>query len=196
MEQIRSFVAVELPENVKSGLRALQESLKSAAPTCAKWVDPESIHLTLKFLGNVDTGKIDSIIQALNKAACTVPPFHLELKGLGAFPDLRRIQVVWVGLAGDLEKLQALQQQVESGLASLGFPPEGRRFVPHLTLARMREMVSPLERKALSESLSGIKMDTNLTIPVDCISLMRSQLTRSGAIYSCLSTVKLKSSCQ
>ncbi len=106
MEQIRSFIAIELPEEVKTGLKQVQDRLKSADPSCAKWVDPVGIHLTLKFLGNVDVDKIDAITQAIQDASITVAPFDLKIDRLGCFPNLRRVQIVWVGLNGDVDKLQ------------------------------------------------------------------------------------------
>jgi RNA 2',3'-cyclic 3'-phosphodiesterase len=196
MEQIRSFIAIELPQEVKAGLRQIQAGFKSGHPASARWVDPEGIHLTLQFLGNVDADKIEAIQQALKQAAIAVPPFHLELKGLGAFPSLRRAQVVWVGLRGDLDKLQVLQKRIETSLLPLGFEPEKRAFTPHLTLARMRDMASPLERQTLGETISRTKIETNLMIEVNSVSLMRSQLTRAGAIYTRLCLAQLNPSCQ
>jgi RNA 2',3'-cyclic 3'-phosphodiesterase len=196
MDQIRSFIACELPETVKSGLVQIQADLQSVDPSCAKWVDPNSIHLTLKFLGNVDTEKIESITKGLFEAARNIPPFQLELDGLGAFPNLRRVQVVWIGLKGDLDLLQKLQSQIEDRISPLGFPPENRTFKPHLTLARVREATTPLIRQSIGERLSQIKIDSNRIIPVDSVSLMRSQLTRAGAVYSRLCSIKLNPSCQ
>lgn len=124
MEQIRSFIAIELPEEVKTGLKQVQDRLKSADPSCAKWVDPVGIHLTLKFLGNVDVDKIDAITQAIQDASITVAPFDLKIDRLGCFPNLRRVQIVWVGLNGDVDKLQVFVNNIESHVAPLGFPTE------------------------------------------------------------------------
>jgi 2'-5' RNA ligase len=196
MDLIRSFIACELPEIVKSSLVQIQEALQSVDPSCAKWVDPNSIHLTLKFLGNVDAEKIESITKGLFEAARNIPPFQLELAGLGAFPNLRSVGVVWIGLKGDLDLLQKLQSQIEARISPLGFPPENRAFKPHLTLARVRETTSPLIRQSIGERLSQIKIDCNSIIPVDSVNLMRSQLTRAGAVYSRLCSIKLNPSCQ
>jgi RNA 2',3'-cyclic 3'-phosphodiesterase len=181
-----------LPESVKAGLKQVEESLKSVDPSCAKWIDPDSIHLTLVFLGNVDINKIESITQSMKKAAQTTPPFNLALDELGAFPDLRRAQVVWVGLQGDLEVLQTLQKRIETNLVPLGFPPENRAFKPHLTLARVREITGPQIRQSLGEKISLNKIESKSIIRVDSISLMRSELTRSGAIYTRLCSVELR----
>jgi RNA 2',3'-cyclic 3'-phosphodiesterase len=196
MEAIRSFIAVELPEEVKSGLLQLQNTLKFADPACARWVDPSGIHLTLKFLGNVSSDRIDSVVQAMRRAAIGVTPFSLELKGLGAFPNLRRVQIVWAGITGDLNNLNLLQSNLETALAPLGFQPENRPFSPHLTLARIREYATPLQRQALGEVIGRAKFESHLIINVGCISLMKSQLTRAGAIYSRMNSIELNPSCQ
>ena len=156
-----------------------------------KWVNPESIHLTLKFLGNITADKIVEITKAIENAAQTTPPFHLEVKGLGVFPNLKRVQVIWTGLRGDTDKLSQLQQRLESNLAGLGFPAESRPFTPHLTLARVRDQASTDERQRIGQLITDTEFEAVHPIEVDAISLMKSQLTREGAIYSHLSLAKL-----
>lgn len=192
MEQVRCFVAVELPDEVKTGLDQLQAQLKSGSQTSVKWVDPYSIHLTLKFLGNVAVDRIDPVTAAMEEATQGVSPLHLEVKDLGVFPNLRQVQVVWVGVSGEVDKLARLQQRIESNLAGLGFAPERRRFTPHLTLARLRDRASPDEREGLGKLIASTKFEAAYSFPVDAISLMRSQLTREGAIYSKIGSIKLK----
>jgi 2'-5' RNA ligase len=191
MEQIRCFIAIELPEEVKAGLTRLQAKLK-ASQLRVKWVDPYGIHLTLKFLGNVDADRLSQITGAIKEAAQGVSPFHLEIKGLGIFPNLRRVQVAWVGISGEVDKLLQLQKRLEPNLAGLGFAPEPRAFTPHLTLARVRDQASPDERQRLGQLISDTKFEADYSFPVRAISLMRSQLTREGAIYSQISSVELK----
>jgi 2'-5' RNA ligase len=196
MLQIRLFIAIELPEAIRTALKNAQDSLKTNYPSCAKWVNPASIHLTLKFLGNVDKTRLDAIIQRTQETSCTFTPFFLEIRELGAFPDLRRVQVIWAGIGGELDKLQLLQNALESNLVPLGFPAENRPFVPHLTLARIYESVKPPDRKALGEAISRINIQSNLIINTKSINLMRSQLTPSGAVYDCMHSFELKTSCQ
>ncbi len=192
MEQVRCFIAIELPDEIKAGLKQLQAQLKSGRQTSVKWVDPYSIHLTLKFLGSVAVDRIDPITAAIGEAVQGASPFQLEVKDLGVFPNLRRVQVVWVGVSGEVDKLAPLQQRLESNLAGLGFAPEGRRFTPHLTLARVRDQASPDERERLGQIIAGTKFEAAYSFPVDAIILVRSQLTREGAIYSRISSVALK----
>jgi 2'-5' RNA ligase len=192
VEQVRCFIAVGLTDEIKAGLKELQAQLKSGGQSSIKWVDPYSIHLTLKFLGGVDGDKISPITAAMTEAVKGVSPFSLKVEGLGAFPDLRRVQVVWVGVGGEVDRLARLQRRLESGLAGLGFAPEKRRFSPHLTLARVRDRAALGERERLGRLIAGTKSEITCSFPVGAVSLMKSQLTREGALYSRISTAELK----
>jgi 2'-5' RNA ligase len=192
MEQVRCFIAVELPDEIRAGLARLQAQLKSGDQPGVKWVDPYGIHLTLKFLGSVAVDRIDQISRAMEESAQGIPPFRLKVEGLGVFPNLRRVQVVWVGMSGEVDRLVQLQQRIESNLAGLGFAPERRRFTPHLTLARLRDRASLDERQELGQLIAGTKFEPAYSFRVDAVNLMRSQLTREGAIYSRISSVELK----
>ena len=192
MEQVRSFIAIELPDEVKSGLAQLQAQLKTGKQPPVKWVNPYSIHLTLKFLGNIAVDKISEITGAMEAAAQGISPFHLKVKDLGVFPNLRRVQVVWVGVSGEVDQLSRLQQGIESNLSPLGFTPESRPFTPHLTLARLREQASPDERQSFGQLIASTRFEAVYDFSVDSINLIKSQLTREGAIYSRISSVKLK----
>ena len=189
---MRSFIAIELPDEVKAGLAQLEAQLKLSKPPSVKWVDPYSIHLTLKFLGSIAVAKISEITRAMQEASRGLSPFRLEVKGLGVFPNLRRVQVVWVGIGGEVDKLHQLQQRIESNLVPLGFTPESRPFTPHLTLARLRDRALPAERESFGQLIANTHFEMVYTIEVDSINLMRSQLTREGAIYSRLSSVELR----
>jgi len=191
MEQIRSFIAIELPDQLKQALGQLQAQLKSDRQSWVKWVDPNSIHLTLKFLGNIAATKTGEITRVIEEATQAVSPFRLETKELGAFPNLKRVQVVWLGMGGDVEKLGQLQQRIESNLARLGFTPESRPFTSHLTLARLRNQAAFNERQEFGQLLTATRFQV-FNFEVNGINLMKSQLTRSGAIYSRISHVELK----
>jgi len=191
MEQIRSFIAIELPDDLKLALAQLQERLKAGKQLGVKWVDPYGIHLTLKFLGNIDVDRVSAITKAIETAVQGISPFHLEVKDLGAFPNLRRVQVVWVGVSGEVEKLGQLQQRIESKLTPLGFTAEARPFTPHLTLARLRNQASLDERQRLGHLIASTKFEVVYSIEVEAINLIKSQLTGEGAIYSRISSLKL-----
>jgi 2'-5' RNA ligase len=190
VDEIRSFIAIELPEAVKLNLSQLEVQLKSGRQASVKWVAPESIHLTLKFLGNIVVESTKDIAQAMAEAAQGIPPFRLEVKDLGVFPNLKRVQVAWVGLQGEIARLNQFQQRLDANLSRLGFAPEGRPFTPHLTIARLRDNASPAERQAFGQLIISTRFEAGM-FTVEAISLMKSQLTREGPIYSRISQVAL-----
>ena len=190
-DQIRSFIAIELPEEAKKGLARLRKELERHEHKFVKWVDPGGIHLTLKFLGNISSKRVAEITKAIEEAAQGISPFHLEISGLGAFPNPRQARVLWVGIDGEVDKLSRLQENTDSALAVLGFAKEERSFVPHLTLARIRQGASPLERRNFGELVGSTIFEDKYHVQVEAVSLMRSQLTPAGAIYSRLSVVGL-----
>ena len=191
MEPIRAFVAIELPEQVKSVLTQLQNDLRRSKTASVKWSGPEGIHLTLKFLGNVDASEMPKLKEALSGAVSGVAPFSLELGNPGAFPNTHPPRVVWVGVGGEMETLQTLHNNVERELAPLGFSPEGRSFSPHLTLGRVREGSTADDRRRLGETVALLKVGEKPTFEVEALSLIRSTLTPKGAIYSCLASFAL-----
>jgi len=190
-EQIRSFIAIELPEEAKKGLARLRRGLERDEHRFVKWVDPQGIHLTLKFLGNIPSKRVTEITDAIKKATGGISPFHLEISGLGAFPSLKQPRVFWVGVSGELDKLSGLQQNIDSVIAALGFAREERPFVAHLTVARIREGASPAERRSFGELVASTAFEDKYLVEVEAVRLMRSQLTPAGAIYTCLSVVGL-----
>ena len=152
IEPVRSFIAIELPQGLKQALGELMGRLQETEPWPVKWIAPEAVHLTLKFLGNIAPGRVGEIIKAVEMAAAGVPPFRLRFGGLGVFPNIRRCQVAWAGLEGDLDALDSLQQSIENQLSRLGFARENRAFTPHLTVARVRDRALSEERQRLGES--------------------------------------------
>ncbi len=192
MEKIRAFIAIELPEEVKAWLSSVQSRLRPEQHPYVKWVSAAGIHLTLKFLGNIDQEKVSPIAKAMAKAAQKVSPFRLEVGGLGAFPNLRRPQVIWVAVRGEVEKLASLHRGIDHSLVALGFPPESRAFTPHLTLGRLRERSSTEERRRIGEALLAAKGEEVVPFQVAEISLMRSTLTPTGAIYNRISSILLE----
>jgi len=191
MERIRSFIAVELPPEVRAELGTLEKSLRAGKHAFVKWVDPDGIHLTLKFLGGVAPDVIPGIVKAMTGVIQPVSPFELRMGGLGVFPNWNRPQVVWVGLEGDLDRLAALQQGLEQALSPLGFTPESRAFKAHLTLGRLRERASPVDRQEFAAWARTVEFKGGLSFDIESVNLMKSQLTPGGAIYTPLACVKL-----
>jgi 2'-5' RNA ligase len=190
-EEIRSFIAIELPGEVREGLARLRSGLERDEHRFVKWVDPRGIHLTLKFLGNISFKRVTEITKAIEEAGQGISPFHLEISGIGAFPNLKQVRVFWVGISGEVDKLSMLQQNMDSVLGALGFAKEERSFVPHLTLARIRQGASPSERRGFGDLVGSTIFEDKYHIKVNAISLMKSQLTPAGAIYTRLSVVGL-----
>jgi 2'-5' RNA ligase len=191
-EQIRTFIAIELPGVVKQALAQVQEKLKFTGDEPVNWVDPQNVHLTLKFLGNVDVNNTGKIAAAMETASNGIPTFDIQIGGIGAFPNLKRVQIVWMGLSGDLVKLDQLHMRIEANLIPLGFTAETRPFTPHLTIARLRNYASPEIRQKLGELITATPFEEQYTINVNTVYLVRSQLTPQGPIYSRIGSVRLK----
>lgn len=200
-ELVRTFVAVELPRDVKASLGRIQAELNKriasslgadAASRALKWVDPEGIHLTLKFLGSMPASCLGDVQDALQRATADKSSLTIQLADLGAFPSVTRPRVLWIGARGETEKLAQIQAQVDSELARIGFPREERAFSPHITLARLRETASPNERRKIGEAIEAGLRVPSVVVPVNSISLMRSQLTRAGALYSRIAEIALQ----
>ncbi|MBC7232397.1 MAG: RNA 2',3'-cyclic phosphodiesterase [Chloroflexi bacterium] len=192
MEQIRTFVAIELDNTLKDILRQVQEELKRAAiARIGRWVAPDGIHLTLKFLGNISPERVPEITQAIERGCHSFAPFTISLSQPGFFPNARRLRVVWVGVDGEVETLLQLQRSVESALNAIGFPPEKRGFQPHLTLARIRDYARPNEREEMAKRIAAVQVDTSASMLVREVHLIRSDLRPTGAVYTRLSTVPL-----
>ncbi len=192
MEKIRTFVAIELPQDAIASLDQLQADLKRRLDTRAvRWVKPHGIHLTLKFLGNVPADQMDEVADALWAACEGVPPFDVELARMGCFPNVRRPRVIWVGVAGDLATLRRLRDAVEEHIAPLGYPTERRPFQPHLTLGRLKR-ASPREARQIGAEIAATELGVLARVHVDEVSLMRSDLSPAGAKYTRLAAVRLE----
>lgn len=192
-ETLRLFVAVELPPEAVDALSRLIDGLRAAELRGIRPVAPESIHLTLKFLGNVDTNQVPDLTAALDALGPQAAPFTVELDGVGGFPDLGAPRVLWVGLAGDLEPLSALASLIEDACESLGFKRETRPFGPHLTVARMRDSASREDRRGAGTIFAALPWNGGAGFPVDSFRLIKSTLTPRGPIYEALHQVALSS---
>jgi len=184
---IRTFIAVEIPEKIILSIAKVQEDIKTYGFKI-RWVRPESIHLTLKFLGNIEATETENVGRAVCEAAGTVPPMSLQAKGIGVFPGIRRPRVVWVGITGQLETLGRLQKKLDENLAGIGFPKEKRPFKGHLTLGRIQKKIDP---KAFIEALHRLGNFETETFTADRVVLYKSELKASGAVYTELMSARL-----
>jgi len=190
--KLRLFAALELPAEWQTGLEAVIHHLKTSIPRGGvRWVRPEGIHLTLKFFGEVAADQAPTIQNALTQATQGLPPVALEADHLGVFPNPLQPRVVWIGVAGEVEKLGQLQKALEASLTHLGFPPEARGFTPHLTLGRVTESLQSGDRQALTEALTRLPMGPFPSWTATSLSLIRSELRPSGAVYTRLAEIPL-----
>lgn len=188
----RLFIALELPQEVLQALEILQRQLCEAVPkSAARWVRPEGIHVTLKFLGEVPAEQVDVLVETLHRIASKYIPFQLCAKGLGCFPNTQRPRLLWVGVEGDIAALRELHRQVEQEISSLGFEPDSKKFTAHLTLARVARHATRDEQAALGELAQRDDIDLLASWRVDAISLMRSHLKPDGAVYTYVAVVPL-----
>lgn len=190
-EDIRAFLAIELSEDVKSALSELTKQLDRAGIGGLKPVRPENIHLTVKFFGDVSANRVDSIVGTIKRAANAIQPFTLRLGNVGAYPNSRNPRVLWVGLDGDVVSLREAHRRMENALVDINIKPDSRKFSPHLTVARLRDRVSPSERRRAVELLLKAAYQTGLPIPVERLSLIRSILRPEGPQYTTLADITL-----
>lgn len=193
---VRAFVAIELPDEAKRVLADAQATLRSSLESDSsrrslKLTNPTGIHLTLKFLGDVERSRVDSLAGVIAEATAGFSPFSIRLGNPGVFPNPRSPRVLWVGLEGDTTSLLRLAESVERSLSRLGFPPERRGFSPHLTLARIADWATPDDRAAIGRAADGLRLPESVELSADRVVLYRSELTRAGAIYSELASTIL-----
>jgi len=187
---IRAFIAMTLPEPLAGLVSEVQHTLKAQGLRIA-WVPSGNVHLTLKFLGDIDPADIDPIADVMFECAQRIEPLTFTARGLGVFPDLRRPRVLWLGITGDIPKLLAFQQDLDARLVSLGkgrFKPEDRPFKGHLTLGRIK---ARLDSGILVKALRETGRVESPAFMVDAIHLIQSRLTPSGSIYMPLRCVVL-----
>jgi len=187
VNSIRSFVAVELPNKVSQALATIIADLRSSiSDSQVKWVKPQNIHLTLKFLGDISTESIPSISESISAASAGHPSFCLFLKDSGAFPNMRSPRVIWTGLDGDMERLRVLQHQIDKELHELGFPEEKKDYRAHLTLGRVRDRLPKKDIDSIAAALRSQKAPEEIRFNVTRLSLMKSTLTPQGPVYEVL----------
>lgn len=187
MEKIRTFIAIEIPDEVREKINSLRQELGKDRGGVSR-VKTKSIHLTLKFLGHVEADRIEPIGRALERAGEGVNPFTLTVGGVGAFPNINSPRVVWVGVAAG-EELKRLYENIEEELEKIGFEKERRAFHPHLTLLRIK---SRDEGRRLSERIEEMKEGVEAAFSTDEVILFKSKLSPGGAEYSALKRISLK----
>lgn len=184
---IRLFVAIEIGEEEKKALGRIQARLRHRLPF-VRWVKPDAIHLTLRFMGDTDENDVPGVTDALLHAAAESVTFALTLRELGAFPSEKRPRVLWVGVEEPSGALAALAGRLNARLVSAGFPPDNRPFSPHITIGRVRERVGA-DCTAVLSAFQGAKAGGGCVCEV-C--LFRSELTPEGPLHTVLCRAPLK----
>ncbi len=196
MTTIRAFIAIDLSAEARAAVADLQNRLKGRlVPRTVRWTAPPNMHLTLHFLGNVVPDSLEDIEAALARTAAVHAPFRLDLVGLGCFPNARRPRVVWVGIGGQTEALVAMQHTLGQQLKqATGFTPESRPYAPHLTIGRVKKGLPSRKLSQVGQLITQEqpRVKRLARLPVGNISLVQSDLTPTGPIYTTLARQSLE----
>jgi 2'-5' RNA ligase len=186
LDVVRSFIAVELAPELLSSVLGLQREILATGADM-KGVEPENIHFTLKFLGEIPKSTVDAVIECMNRL--DFKSFEIEVAGVGCFPTNRNPRVVWIGVASGLENFASLAKQLEKCLIGIGFKPERERFTAHLTIGRVR---SGRNKSELLKKLGEVLNAEIGRMTVNSIKLKKSTLTPKGPVYTTLHEVRGK----
>jgi RNA 2',3'-cyclic 3'-phosphodiesterase len=188
----RTFIALEMNEALQGHLIEVIRQVAQALPRL-NWVDPLGIHLTLAFLGELDAVRLEQAMQAASAAARQVEPFSYCLTRVNIFGSPRQPRVVWMGIEEKSGTLSLLHRILNHELEQRGFETEERPFAPHFTLARVKNPLSADELHCLQDILTGDQQGpiSSAVYPARCVNVMKSELLRSGAHYTCLKVYNL-----
>ena len=182
---IRSFIAIELPEEITETIRKIAAGFRRYKLNI-RWVRPENVHLTLKFLGEISQDDVEPITDALMAAAERTGAIRLMAQGIGVFPGIKRPRVVWIGVGGDVVPLREFQLCIEQGLEPFGFPREKRPFRAHLTVGRVK---GNLDKNILLQAIERLGHLETDPFTARSVVLFRSDLRKTGAVYTKLMEV-------
>ncbi len=187
MAPIRTFIAIKIPEDIRNQIAVLQSGLKGLGGKIT-WVKPENMHLTLKFLGETEERLIENISEKLEQVVLSFKQSEIQVKGVGAFPNLRRAKVFWVGTEEDKNTLIELASKIDQQMSELGFGREKRRFSAHLTMGRVRD------NRGIEPTIKKIQQKETFDVGkfvVKEVLFIKSELTQQGPIYTVLKKIKL-----
>ncbi|WP_373497983.1 RNA 2',3'-cyclic phosphodiesterase [Desulfococcus sp.] len=187
-DRIRAFVAFKIPKEVSVHIRGIQAAL-SAGGVAMRWTPAENVHLTLKFLSDIQRMDVERVFEVMESAVRETLPIRLTAKGIGVFPGVRRPRVLWIGLKGDTAPLIDLQHRLDEGLAALGFAREPRAFKAHLTVGRARGPIDPRRLVTLMETAGAAESPPFRS---DKLILFQSDLFPSGPVYTELKEAALR----
>ncbi|MBN1253778.1 MAG: RNA 2',3'-cyclic phosphodiesterase [Deltaproteobacteria bacterium] len=184
----RSFIAVELRKEIAEEVRRVQKGLQERVAG-VRWVRPEGIHLTLKFLGEVDPVLVEEIAHKMEEAVRSLGPFTIGIRGGGGFPNARNPRVIWIGVDDPSGELREMQAKVDKGMEEIGFTSERRDYTPHLTVGRLR---SGKGKGTVAYAIEAVSECNLGTMEVREVILFRSHLKPTGAEYTKVKSVPLE----
>ncbi len=184
---LRLFVAIDLPQNIKENLKMLIQELAKSAKE-ARWVAPENLHITFKFIGNFPEENLAKLIESLTTATKKIRKFELKLGKLGAFPTSKKARIFWIGTEKSELEIERLHKLIDSALEKFGIEKEGRKFHSHVTLARFKNPQNV--ENLITESTNTMLIKD--TFKVNEVSLFKSVLTPKGSIYAILKNFPLE----
>ena len=190
MNLIRAFIAIPLPSSLREKIDQNLAPLRQDAQNLVRWVPPQNIHLTLKFLGDIRPADVETLKQSLATALAHERAFEMSIKKLGAFPGISRPRVLWIGVE-DKGRLSSLQQRLETAASQIGVEPDRNPFSPHLTIGRVKKYV---RKKGSAQIQKTIRANQNVdfgAMRVESIHLVESKLKSTGAVYRSLYTANL-----
>ena len=192
MTLLRTFIAVEIPREIQSAIYQSTVNLRQTINrSYIRWVPPQNIHITLKFLGDVSPANLELLKQMLKAETAQVDPFSIQVGTLGVFPGLRHPRVIWIGIDAP-PALESLQRGIETATTRLGYEAENRPYSPHLTIARFNQRISTAELPQVRTILEKTSIGILGKVDIDAVHLFKSDLKPSGVVYSRLYTAPLR----
>ena len=189
---LRSFIALEIPVEIQSAIaQSIAPLIKTLPKPLIRWVAPQNVHLTLKFLGDVSPANLERMAEAIKVEAASLEIFSMSVGGLGAFPTHGRARVIWISLDAP-PALAALQRGVAAVAAKLGYPTEERPFSPHLTIGRVTQNASASDSQRIHAALDATKVGKLGTVRVQAIHIFKSDLQPGGSVYTLLYSLSMK----
>jgi 2'-5' RNA ligase len=186
-QTVRLFIALELTPVVRQSVQQTLEDIRHHfSSRSVRWVPPQNIHLTMKFLGDTDISQIEAVSDGLHQAIANFGTLEIDVADIGCFPNAKRPRIIWLGLNDRSGHLMAVRDSIETQIAPLGFPTEKRKFSPHLTVGRMRRGMESRQLSDIGQTVSRLKVGHVDTWTSEFVSLIQSELLPSGAEYSTL----------
>lgn len=185
---MRVFIAIEIPEAIKKEMSRFQNKMMNTVNKI-KWVNHDSMHVTLRFLGEIKEEKLNEVFESVEKITIERNPFSIKIKGAGAFPDKGNPRVIWMGIKEGFVELAQMAKDLEKKLSEQDFPQEGKKWMPHITLGRVKQLK---DKEIIKKLITEEKNRLGGKAKVEEVTVMRSHLTPRGAIYSSLQRFSLR----